>query len=189
MTQAKHQRILAIAPSTRGFGFAVLEGPSKLVDWGVKLAGRNKNADSLAKVDALMAYYLPTVLVLENYAMPDVRRSTRIQNLGTRTATLAKRRKVKFKLLTRTKVRRVLLGADAPGTKQAIAEFLAKRFPRELGSRLPPKRRPWMSEDYRMGIFDAVALALAASHRNLMNFDPGLRIPLSRKPPGASPTC
>ena len=33
--QPKHFRILAIAPSTRGFGFAVLEGQDTLVDWGV----------------------------------------------------------------------------------------------------------------------------------------------------------
>jgi hypothetical protein len=39
------------------------------------------------------------------------------------------------------------------------------RFPEELGHRLPPKRKPWMSEDYRMGIFDAVALAFATRVR------------------------
>jgi len=50
--------------------------------------------------------------------------------------------------------------ADGQGTKHALAEILAARFPEELGCRLPPKRRPWMSEDYRMDIFDAVALAL-----------------------------
>jgi hypothetical protein len=38
--------------------------------------------------------------------------------------------------------------------------IIAKRFPEELGSRLPPERKPWMSEDSRMNIFDAVALAL-----------------------------
>ena len=46
-------------------------------------------------------------------------------------------------------------------TKHALAVLLAARFPKELQTRLPPKRRPWMSEDYRMGIFDAVALAVA----------------------------
>jgi len=47
------------------------------------------------------------------------------------------------------------------GTKDGVAEIIAKQFPDELGSRLPPQRRPWTSEDYRMGIFDAMALALA----------------------------
>ena len=51
--------------------------------------------------------------------------------------------------------------ADGKGTKHTLAQIIARRFPEELGHRLPPKRRPWESEDYRMGIFDAVALAYA----------------------------
>ena len=43
--------------------------------------------------------------------------------------------------------------------KQEIAIAIAERFP-ELAPRLPRSRKPWMSEDYRMSIFDAVALAL-----------------------------
>ena len=49
-------------------------------------------------------------------------------------------------------------GSDAT-TKQEIAIAIAERFP-ELAPRLPRSRKPWMSEDYRMSIFDAVALAL-----------------------------
>jgi hypothetical protein len=37
---------------------------------------------------------------------------------------------------------------------------LAKQFPK-LASRLPPKRKIWQSEDYRMGIFDAAAVGVA----------------------------
>ena len=36
----------------------------------------------------------------------------------------------------------------------------AEQFP-ELLSILPPKRKPWQSEDYRMGIFDAAAIGIA----------------------------
>lgn len=162
MNRARSQffRILAIAPSTKGFGFAVLEGGAKLVDWGVKSASGNKNVQSLAKVEELLAHYQPTVLVLENPAAPDTHRSSRIRMLTARLVVLAERREVKVKLLTRTRVRQAFF-ADGEGTKQAVAQILAKRFPEELGSRLPPKRRPWMSQDYRMDIFDAVALALA----------------------------
>jgi hypothetical protein len=35
------------------------------------------------------------------------------------------------------------------------------RPPEELASRMPPKRKLWKSEDGRMDIFDAVALAVA----------------------------
>lgn len=161
-SQSKQHRILALVPSTKGLGFAVLETPSTLVDWGVKPATGNKNVHSLVSADGLLARYQPTVLVLEDPTAPDVRRAARIRILHARLVAVATRRTVKVKLLTRTRVRRFFLGEDAPGTKQAVAEILATQFPDELGSRLPPKRRLWMSQNYRMDIFDAVALAVAA---------------------------
>jgi hypothetical protein len=67
---------------------------------------------------------------------------------------------MKVALFSQSQVRRAFLG-DAVGTKHALANIIAERFPEELGFLLPPKRRDWMSEDYRMPIFDAAALALA----------------------------
>ena len=43
-------------------------------------------------------------------------------------------------------------------TKHRIAETIAKHIP-ALNLYVPPARKPWMSEDARMGIFDAAALA------------------------------
>ena len=44
--------------------------------------------------------------------------------------------------------------------KYEIAVAIANRFP-ELAPRLPRFRKPWMSEDYRMSIFDAVGFAVS----------------------------
>jgi hypothetical protein len=77
-----------------------------------------------------------------------------------RLITVAERRTLKVATFSQKQVRRVFFG-DAGGTKHALAEIMAERFPEELGFRLPPKRRPWMSEDSRMDIFDAVSLALS----------------------------
>ena len=44
-------------------------------------------------------------------------------------------------------------------TKHGIAQTIAKHIP-ALSLYLPPARKPWMSEDARMGLFDAAALAL-----------------------------
>ena len=41
-----------------------------------------------------------------------------------------------------------------------MAELLAQQFPDELAARLPVKRKAWKSEDARMDIFVAVALAV-----------------------------
>jgi hypothetical protein len=61
---------------------------------------------------------------------------------------------------TKPNQRKRLFFADGQGTKHALAEILANKSPEELGFRLPPKRRAWMSEHSRMDIFDAVALVL-----------------------------
>jgi hypothetical protein len=72
---------------------------------------------------------------------------------------MAETRKISVNLFSQEQVRRTYF-ADGLGTKQEIAELIAQRFPDELGSRLPQKRKAWMSEKYQMGIFDAVALAV-----------------------------
>jgi len=155
----KYPRVLAIATSTRGFGFVLLEGLDTLADWGVKSVTGDKNTQSVAKVKELIAHYRPDVLVLEDTSAKPLRRSERIRRLSKQIVTLAATRTVKVKLFSREQVRQAFF-ADGQGTKHAVAEILAQRFPEELSSRLPPKRRPWMSEDSRMDIFDAVALAM-----------------------------
>jgi len=153
----KQYRILAIAPSTRGFGFAVLEGRDTLVDWGVRNVQGNKNAQSIKKVEELITHYRPGAMVLQD--TEDSRRAQRIKTLSHKIISMAVARKVNVALFSHEQVRRVFF-ADGQGTKHALAEILAQRFPEELGSRLPPKRKPWMSEDYRMDIFDAVGLVV-----------------------------
>jgi hypothetical protein len=48
-------------------------------------------------------------------------------------------------------------------TKQGIAETIGRQIP-ALSLYVPPARKPWMSEDARMGIFDAAALAWMFFH-------------------------
>jgi hypothetical protein len=43
--------------------------------------------------------------------------------------------------------------------KAQMAQIVAAQFP-ELRSRLPPERKPWMTEDTRMATFDAAAFGL-----------------------------
>lgn len=154
---SKHARILAIAPSTRGFGFSVLEGFDTLADWGVKSVTTDKNARSVAKVEQLISHYRPDILVLEDFSPG--KRTPRIKRLGRSIITLARSKNVKVALFTQGQIREAF-SQIGTRTKQARAEFIAQKFPDEIGFRLPPKRKPWMSEDYRMNIFDAVALAL-----------------------------
>ena len=154
-----HPRILAIAPSARGFGFAVLEGLDTLADWGVKSVTGDKNTQSIAKVAELISHYEPDIIAVEDCSPKRSRRSPRIRRLVRRIITFARNQRIKVASFSQEQIRETFLG-NGVGTKQARAEILAQKFPDEIGFRLPPKRRPWMSEDYRMDIFDAVALAL-----------------------------
>jgi hypothetical protein len=152
-------RILAISPSSRGFGFAVLEDQATLVDWGVKSVKGDKNVACLKQTDAMCVLYHPALLVLEDASAKGSKRAPRIRKLIPQLVKLAKDRKIRTKVLPRRKVREFFFGVDAV-TKFDLAVFLSERFPEELASKLPPERKPWMSEDARLDIFEAVALAL-----------------------------
>jgi len=156
----KFSRSLAIAPSTRGFGYAILEGDTTLVDWGVKTVKADKNARTIAKVRQLVTKYEPTVIVIQDYAAKPCRRSDRIRALGAAIIALASECGLPIVLLSHQQIRKVFFG-DGDGTKHEIAKILAARLPEELASRLPPSVNSGWSQDYRMDIFDAVGLAVA----------------------------
>src|SRR5438128_294839 len=124
-TIPKYPRILAIAPSTRGFGFALLEGLNTLIDWGVKSIEGDKNTSSVARVKAMIAHYEPGIVVLEDALAKPVRRAPRIRELTKRIVSMSKGQNVSVISLTRKQVRRVFFG-DGQGTKYALAEILAK---------------------------------------------------------------
>ena len=159
-THSTYPRTLAISPSSRGFGFAVLEGFDTLVNWGGKSAKKkDKNAQALAKAEKLIARYQPGMVVLQDMSTKTCRRSPRIKAMSKRIIALAAKQKISVKLFSHEEMNRVHF-SDGEGTKHELAQIIAERFPEELGSLVPPKRRLWESEHPRMDIFDAVALAL-----------------------------
>jgi hypothetical protein len=157
--RSKPVRVLGLSPSTGGVGFAVLEDGQKLIDWGVKSIKGDKNLESIKKIEGLILHYRPDLLAFENYEADGSQRHGRVRQLGHEMSNLAEYHKLKVSLLSRKQVLQFFF-ADGEGTKYAVANILARRFSEELGHRLPPKRKPWMNEDYRMDIFDAVAWAL-----------------------------
>jgi hypothetical protein len=156
---SKEFRILAIALSFRGFGFVVMEGEKTIIECGGRVARGDKNAQSTAKVEKLLNSYRPGVVVLQDVEAKGSRRYPRIKALNRQIKAVAEKRKIQVKLISGKHMRSVLLG-DPKGTKHETAETLAVQFPDELASRLPPKRKLWKSEDGRMDIFDAMALAV-----------------------------
>lgn len=152
-----NSRVLAIDPGCRGFGYAVLEGPKTLVDWGINGTPEDKTAQTCRKVRRLIKFYSPEILVLEDFAGDGSRRCLRVQLLIGELRRLAASSGVRTAKFSRADIQTAIVGPR--GTKREIALALGHRFP-ELAPYVPPRRRPWMGEDYRMNAFDAVSLAV-----------------------------
>lgn len=161
MSRQKNTRVLAIDPSTRGFGYAVLEGTERLIDWGVKETRADKSKRALNSVPDLIEIYQPQTLAVEDYTGNGSRRCERIVELIAAVSKHVLKRNIRVKSFSRAQIKQAFAESAAPN-KFEIAIAIAKRFP-ELEPRLPRFRKPWMSEDYRMSIFDAVAFAVTFS--------------------------
>jgi Holliday junction resolvasome RuvABC endonuclease subunit len=156
------RRVLAVDPCSSGFGFAVLEGSERLLDWGVREVVRRSDARYAKLIDDLIRHYQPDVIVVEECADRASRRGPRVRRLIQRIHKLGVSRMTSVRGVSRSAVQKAF--SEWGGrTKQQIATTIANQLP-QLASRLPPLRQPWMSEDYRMSIFDAVALGLTYFH-------------------------
>jgi hypothetical protein len=92
----KYPRILAISPTSRGFGYALIEGHKSLALWGMKWIEGNKNASCIKKAEKMIDRYNPQVFVLEDTAAKGSLRSRRIQALTKRLVAGAEKRTVKW---------------------------------------------------------------------------------------------
>ncbi len=151
--------VLAIHPFSRGLAFALFEAPLSPIDWGVKdIRGKEKNARSLEVAKQLIEQHQPDVLVLEDCASPYNRRARRIHRLQLLIANYATGQATEVHSYTRSNIRECFKAVGA-ATRYEIAQAIASQIT-AFGHRLPPLRKLWMSEDVRMGLFDAVSFIM-----------------------------
>ena len=155
----RHRLVTAIYLNSRGFAFVLFEGPLAPLDWGViEARGKNKRNRMLSRIETLFSRYRPDAVVLQNMSDNGTDRPQRIRRLNDAIAEAAERFGFPVAFFSRAEVRQRFeyLGLV---TKDTIAEAVAKHIP-AFERFLPPPRKLWASEDARMGIFDAAALAL-----------------------------
>jgi hypothetical protein len=148
-------RTLAIDPTTSGFGFVVLEGSERLVDWGL---GRLEKPDAglyQKRIEKLLDRIEPQVLVLED--MRESRRGGRAIIWAQLAASSARKRGIRVERVGRAEI--VQRFGSSGTTRWDVALAISRFFP-ELTPSLPKKRRIWESEDRRMAIFSAASFAL-----------------------------
>lgn len=155
MSDGRRALVVAIFPNTRGFGYAAFED-SLPIDWGVSdVQGANRNQTCIRRVAALLAKYNLDVLLLRD---PAETRGQRVSALIEAIAALPRHQGVGCFMISRIEVRKAFKHIERP-TRQRIAHVIAQRVP-FLEPLVPPPRKIWNSEDRRMGLFDAIALAL-----------------------------
>jgi hypothetical protein len=97
-------------------------------------------------------------MILEKTGAPGSRRGGRARLFIAAAENMAVWQQMAVRRIPQSQVRKVFKAFGAQ-TKHEIACVIAMHLP-EIAIRLPRRRKPWMSEDYRMAIFDAAALAL-----------------------------
>jgi len=156
---SRYTLVTAIYLNSRGFAFVLFEGPLAPRDWSVVEArGKDKRERILSRIDGLLARYKPDFVVLQDTSQGGTHRPHRIRRLNETIAEAAQGYGFPVLTFSRADVRErfAYLGSV---TKDTIAEAIAKHIP-AFERFLPPPRKVWKSEDARMGIFDAAALAL-----------------------------
>jgi len=154
----RDQLLLAIYPTTRGFGFVVFEGPERTIDWGVKDVQGDKNRKLVSKIEELISWYRPEMLVLENAHGTTSRRAKRIRQLHKLVVELAKNRKIRVQQFSRSDIKATFKNRSA-SSRYEIAQAVSQEL-LDLAPWLPPPKKLWMSENRWLGMFDAASLAL-----------------------------
>ncbi|MDR3526624.1 MAG: hypothetical protein P4L57_05045 [Rhizomicrobium sp.] len=149
--------VLAIHPTSRGFGWVLFESPLSAVDWGIASAKQGRNARLLARFSRLLDRYEPAVLVLEEFESPTTR-ADRIRLLCRNMVHLASCKGADTPVYRRNVVRTVFATVGAT-TRYDIAQVIARHID-AFSHRMPKKRKAWESEDPRQSLFDAAALAI-----------------------------
>jgi hypothetical protein len=158
-SRPKHGLVLAIHPTSRGFGWVLFENALTPVDWGLATVKVKRSARCLARFKRLLDRYEPKVVVFETFDEHPARRVSRIQELCRRMIALAGERGLYTPIYSRETVRETFERSGAR-TRRDIALSVADQI-EVFRRRLPRKRkRQGESEDVRQSLFDAVALAL-----------------------------
>ncbi|QHP67439.1 hypothetical protein EI171_08360 [Bradyrhizobium sp. LCT2] len=155
----RHALVLSVYLNTRGLAFIVFEGHLLPFDWGIReTRGPQKNNTCLLRITTVFDRHAPDALVIQDTSEQGTQRARRIRNLNTSIVKLANDRGIRVFAYSREQVRRAFEGYGCPN-KHSLAELIAKHIP-AFQQYVPPPRKPWMSEDRRMGLFDAAALGL-----------------------------
>ena len=109
-------------------------------------------------LQVLLDLWQPSFVVVKQSSKP---KSKRTQRCWANLLNEVCQRRITMRRITEQDIQRAFANGSRVA-KYALASMLVRQFP-FLAAALPPARKIWKSEDYRMSMFVAVSLALAAS--------------------------
>lgn len=153
--------LLALAVRASRYGYAVFDGPTRLLDWG---AGEIVSHDSghavgLRRVAFLFRHLPPSAVALRWSVDPKSPHHARALAFANFIREQAALQQVPVASVNSDAINCAFRGLRAH-TKYDIAEALTGIF-RELAWKLPPRRKSWHNEHHMMIVFDAVATGFA----------------------------
>lgn len=155
----KPKIIYSIYPNANGFGFVYMDGPRKLLDFGVVRVNPICNFRILEKIKSSIDYFKPSVLILLDPEGNSSRTGNRIRKLIEKITGYAKQESLQVAQISRDQIRDVFENFGVI-TKYEISQWLLSEF-KQLETRKPRQRKLWSSEDRNMAIFDSLSLALS----------------------------
>jgi hypothetical protein len=175
MTQPETLHILAIEARRSRFGYALFEGPKRLLDWGgsaipSELTGKAATEAARKRITSAFRRCHPVAAVVRRPRKMRNEKGVTLGPIWRTIVTEATALSIPVYSVSRGDVHDAF-GIIQGNTKEQIAEFLVGIFP-ELLTRLPPKRKKWQPEFRGMIIFDAVAVGLAYWRRHGTQFPP-----------------
>lgn len=159
MTISDTRAILAVDPAPFGLAYVFFER-GELRDWGRRF-GNPDDEKLLRAFEELIGRFGPDVLVLEDAGATRCERRPRMRHILRQFAAAAESNRARVVSVSRYLVRTFWRCEYGLRRKEEVAAALAGHFP-ELHSLAPRTRKPWLSEDSRAGIFDALTLLLFA---------------------------
>ncbi len=148
--------MLAIHPTYKGFGWVLFESTLVPYDWGIASAKVSRNARLIARFERLLNRYQPTAVVFEQFERRE--RADRIQRLCRRMIHLANCQGMDTPVYSMAAIRTCFVSVGAT-TRFEIAQTIALHI-EALRHKLPPMRGAWRSEDARISLFNAAAVAI-----------------------------
>jgi hypothetical protein len=100
-TTTRPTRVIAIDPTTKGFGYAILDLPKHLVAWGMAHVEGEKRSGAIFRFEALLDQFRPDAVVLEDTTAQGSRRYPRVRDLLEVLARVARERGLEVHTVSR----------------------------------------------------------------------------------------